>query len=120
MYAITNIPAGAEINISYLPLITSTAVERSAALREHFGFAKCMCQLCSSPPDVVAASDRRRTEIKELVEGVRVGRGADRGAVMAAFERIAGLVEEEGYPGLPEFGTSRGLLDSCLGRCRLR
>jgi len=105
VFATAPIPAGAEINISYLALITSTAAERSAALKEHFGFGQCRCRLCAADEPTVRASDARRIEIKALVDGMLAG-ARDRKATIEKMARVAALVEEEGYQGLPEFGES--------------
>ena len=106
VFATAPIPAGAEITIPYLALVTSTAAERSAALKEHFGFPQCRCRLCAAGEAVIRASDSRRCEIKALVGGLRSGAG-DRKATVAKYERVAQLVKEEGYVGLPEFGKQR-------------
>lgn len=108
VFATAPIPAGTEISIPYLALIAAPAAARSAALKEHFGFAQCRCRLCASGEAAVAASDARRAEIGRLVQEVGRGAGGDRKAVVRAFERVADLVEEEGYVGLPEFGKSVG------------
>lgn len=103
VYAITSIAPSSEINIEYLPLITSTRAERQAALQASFGFASCLCPTCSAPPAEVEASDARRREIKGLGEQVRVGKG-DRKGTLAKLERIRVLLDQECYEGLPEFG----------------
>lgn len=102
VYASGPIPAGTEINISYLTLLTCPAPQRSALLKEHFGFPSCACPLCRAPAAQVAASDARRLELKALSDGLRDGR-ADRRATVAKMTRMYDLVREEGYVGLPEF-----------------
>lgn len=106
VYAITDIPTASELSIEYLPnMITSTATERQALLRTHFGFSHCLCPTCAAPPEVRAQSDARRTEIRKIAEGFRrPGAGADRKTKLAGLQRIQTLLEEEGYKGLPDFG----------------
>ncbi|KAF2119611.1 hypothetical protein BDV96DRAFT_642628 [Lophiotrema nucula] len=58
--AYRDIEVGEEITISYL-MLGMTSHQRHANL-ERWGF-KCTCDLCSSPPDILAASDARRKRI---------------------------------------------------------
>ncbi|GAA5852041.1 hypothetical protein JCM8547_000138 [Rhodosporidiobolus lusitaniae] len=104
LYAISPIPSSTEITIEYLPtLITLTRSERQFALKTSFGFSRCLCSVCTAPPEEVARSDARRTEIKQLVGGLRGG-VTDRKKTMGTMERIRQLCEEEGVNGLPDFG----------------
>lgn len=119
VFSIAPIPAGSEVLIEYIPgLITQTKAERQAALYESFGFDQCLCAVCTAPPSEIAKSDDRRREIKRLsetLEGVK-----DREATLAKFERIRVLLQEEGFKGLPAFGTfqiSSRARASLVARC---
>lgn len=106
VYAATEIPSGAQINIEYIPLASKTRSERQAVLKEHFGFT-CSCQACAASPAEVARSDARRREIREAAHQVAIDgtRGTDesRRGVVRGLERIRTLLDEEGYHALPEF-----------------
>lgn len=105
VFSITRVPEGTEVTIEYQPgMMAMTKAERDAALFESFGFERCLCELCSSPPDVIAKSDERRREIKELSETLEGA--SDRAATFTKLERIRVLLEEEGFKGLPAFGSS--------------
>ena len=105
VFSITRVPEGTEVTIEYQPgMVAMTKAERDAALFESFGFERCLCELCSSSPDVIAESDERRREVKELSETLEGA--SDRAATFAKLERIRVLLEEEGFKGLPAFGSS--------------
>ncbi|GAA6035499.1 hypothetical protein JCM8097_000282 [Rhodosporidiobolus ruineniae] len=107
LYAVSPISSGTEVTIEYLPnLITLTRSERQSALKTSFGFSRCLCGVCTASPEDVARSDTRRTEIKQLVGGLRAG-VKDRKATMERMERIRALCEEEGVRGLPDFGDEQ-------------
>ncbi|BGP04067.1 SET domain-containing protein [Rhodotorula toruloides] len=104
VYAITDIPAGTEITIEYVPsLITASALERRQKLRTSFGFDRCLCPVCAASPAEVERSDSRRREIKAISGSFRAG-GGNREANWAKMARIQQLLDEEGYRGLPDFG----------------
>ncbi|GAA5831694.1 hypothetical protein JCM11251_000796 [Rhodosporidiobolus azoricus] len=104
LYAVTPVSAGSELNIEYLPnLLTLTRLERQNALMTSFGFSRCLCPVCTAPPDEVAKSDARRREIREIVNGLRGG-ARDRKRTMERMERVRVLCDEEGIKGLPDFG----------------
>ncbi|KAK4702279.1 hypothetical protein P7C70_g3941, partial [Phenoliferia sp. Uapishka_3] len=103
VYTITPIATSTEINIEYLPqLIIQPHATRQLSLQSSFGFDKCLCSVCTAPPEEIKRSDDRRLEIKSLSEGLIGGR-SDRGKTLGSMERIRVLLEEEGYKGLPEF-----------------
>ncbi|KAM0787131.1 hypothetical protein ACM66B_006383 [Microbotryomycetes sp. NB124-2] len=102
VYAISDVQPREELSIEYLPLVCHTRAERQKALKESFGFAQCLCPVCSAPADQVKASDSRRREIKAIGDSLKDGRG-DRAGTLAKLDRIRVLLEQEGYKGLPEF-----------------
>lgn len=105
VYAVTDIPAGTEITIEYVPsLITASALERRQKLRTSFGFERCLCPVCAAPPAEVEQSDSRRREIKAISGSFRAG-GVNREASWAKLARIQELLVQEGYRGLPDFGA---------------
>jgi hypothetical protein len=64
VHAMRDINKGEEITITYLsPLKNSTT--RQKILQEKFGF-RCLCHLCSLPPEQNQESDRRLEEIHRL------------------------------------------------------
>lgn len=105
IYAITSIPPQTEILIEYLPnLTTKTRAERRELLKTSFGFSNCLCRACTAEEEEGLASDRRRTEIGQLVRKVEsVGGRKDK---VEWLERIRVLLKTEGYIGPPEFGRS--------------
>jgi len=106
VYAVRPIAKGEELNIEYLPgAVTRTSDERRNLLAMHFNFPRCLCAVCSAAPDLVAQSDARRREVRQVSETIKAGR-SDRKATMAKMERIRVLLEEEGYKALPDFGAS--------------
>lgn len=106
VYPIATIPKHAEVVIEYLPqLIIQPHATRQLSLKSSFGFDKCLCPVCTAPPEEIERSDHRRLEIRSLSEGLIGGR-TDRAKTLGSMERIRVLLEEEGYQGLPEFGES--------------
>lgn len=104
IYAVEPIPSNKEIAIEYLPgLLTLTRAERSDALRESFGFPRCLCTACTGSEELGVESDRRRVEIKRVV-GELKGE-ADRATKMGLLEEMRVLLAEEKYIGPPEFGS---------------
>lgn len=102
IYAVEPIPSNKEIAIEYLPgLLTLTRAERSDALRESFGFPRCLCTACTGSEELGVESDRRRVEIKRVV-GELKGE-ADRATKMGLLEEMRVLLAEEKYIGPPEF-----------------
>ncbi|KAF2006394.1 SET domain-containing protein [Amniculicola lignicola CBS 123094] len=87
------IQPGEEITISYL-LLGQKSTDRQAGLRK-WGF-KCSCDLCSSPPSVLAASDERRVRISSsensLVDLWKVGQVQ---SAIRLAEEIVDLMKEE-------------------------
>lgn len=113
VYATTDIAAGQEINIEYMPsLVQRTHQERRQALERDFGFV-CHCRACSGSPEEVAASDGRRKEMNAIVGALGEG-GLDRRAMWAALERMQALLGEEGYEAMPEFDNAR-ISDAYVG-----
>ncbi|KZO99178.1 hypothetical protein CALVIDRAFT_534723 [Calocera viscosa TUFC12733] len=102
VYATTPLAEGQEITIEYTSaLIQRTRAERQAILQDSFMFS-CACECCSLTGEALAASDRRRKEVNEIVVGIASG-GFERPTVLKGFARMAQLIEEEGYMGMPEF-----------------
>ncbi|GAA5856639.1 hypothetical protein JCM9279_006016, partial [Rhodotorula babjevae] len=103
VYAVRPIAKGQELNIEYLPgAVTRTSDERRNLLAMHFNFPRCLCAVCSASPSLVAQSDARRREVRQVSETIKAGR-SDRKATVAKMERIRVLLEEEGYKALPDF-----------------
>ncbi|KPV72814.1 uncharacterized protein RHOBADRAFT_55493 [Rhodotorula graminis WP1] len=109
VYAVRLITKGEELNIEYLPgAVTRTSDERRNLLAMHFNFPRCLCAVCSASPDLVAQSDARRREVRQVSETIKAGR-SDRKATVAKMERIRVLLEEEGYKALPDFAQVTGV-----------
>lgn len=105
IYAIRPIAEGEEIQIEYLPnLTTKTRAERQLELKNSFGFSNCLCALCGSSEEEVMKSDARRVEIRKIVEVIE-GNEGDRKEKMAGLERMRVLLEEDGYHGPAEFNS---------------
>lgn len=105
VYAIDKIAAGSEVTIEYVPaLLTQTREERARTLRETFGFSQCQCALCTAPPAVTEASDRRREEVREISRALSRGAGGKKDKI-AMLDRMRALLTQEGYKSLPEFGA---------------
>ena len=103
IYAVETIPQNKEINIEYLPgLLTLTRAERSDALRESFGFPRCLCSACTVSEELGLESDRRRMEFKRIVEELKGE--ADRPTKLGLLENMRLLLAQEQYVGPPEFG----------------
>lgn len=111
VYALTSIPTSTELTISYAPLLLLPRSQRIAYLQQSFGMT-CRCSLCVSSPEEVTASDNRREEIARVSRGIKNGRG-DRKGTLAKMERLRILLSEEGYFGLPEFGTFPLTMTAC-------
>lgn len=102
IYAVETIPQNKEINIEYLPgLLTLTRAERSDALRKSFGFPRCLCFACTVSEELGLESDRRRMELRRIVEGLKDE--ADRPTKLGLLEKMRVLLAEEMYIGPPEF-----------------
>ncbi len=71
---------------------------RHAILLHNWGFT-CTCPLCTSAPEVLAASDARRERIdklgKEVVKLVEQGSSKALRAAAELYEKVAAAVEEE-------------------------
>ncbi|WVR08280.1 hypothetical protein IAU60_005327 [Kwoniella sp. DSM 27419] len=68
LYALTDIPFGTEITVSYLSSPIGTYAERQAELMRSFGF-RCACEACSEPLSVLRRSDMARRLYKSLLRG---------------------------------------------------
>ncbi len=71
---------------------------RHALLQHNWGFT-CTCPLCTSAPEVLAASDARREMIdklgKKVVKLVEQGSSKSLRAAAELYEKVAAAVEEE-------------------------
>jgi hypothetical protein len=77
IHAVKNIKAGEEITVSYLnQKETLPKEERQQALQAGFRFA-CICDLCSSSPAKIAASEKRMEEAQKLCSPRRMPRNAN-------------------------------------------
>ncbi|KAF3354190.1 hypothetical protein VdG1_07655 [Verticillium dahliae VDG1] len=92
--AFRDIHPGEEITISYAPF-GLTHSQRQSTLAD-WGF-KCTCEMCTAAPDVIAASDARRSKVEDLQAQVLdfLGRGKIHGAIKL-IESILELLETEG------------------------
>ncbi|KAG6027952.1 hypothetical protein E4U41_000812 [Claviceps citrina] len=89
VHAITDIPPGAEISITYIDS-SRPREARMAQLRSTWGF-NCSCSQCSLPPELARVSDRRLDQIHDLM--VRVSSGIV--ASPAAADRLVSLFHQE-------------------------
>ncbi|KAG5931439.1 hypothetical protein E4U53_001770 [Claviceps sorghi] len=89
VHAITDIPPGAELTITYIDT-TQPRHTRADTLHRTWGF-HCSCSQCSLAPALARASDRRLAQIRDL--STRFGAGAVVSA--AAAERLVGLFHQE-------------------------
>lgn len=102
VFAMRDIQQGEDISIEYIPqLITLPSKERKDKLKSTFGF-DCACSLCSSAPENIQQSDRRRRQLK-LSSRNLFGAGFNRQQMIGEMERIRTILSEEGYSVLPEF-----------------
>ncbi|KAF3343709.1 hypothetical protein VD0002_g1360 [Verticillium dahliae] len=92
--AFRDIHPAEEITISYAPF-GLTHSQRQSTLAD-WGF-KCTCEMCTAAPDVIAASDARRSKVEDLQAQVLdfLGRGKIHGAIKL-IESILELLETEG------------------------
>ena len=102
VFAMRDIQQGEDISIEYIPqLITLPSQERKDKLKSTFGF-DCACALCSSSPDVIQQSDKRREQLKVSSRSL-FGAGLNRQQMIGEMERIRTILSDEGYNVLPEF-----------------
>lgn len=71
LFATRDIPQDEEISVTYAPLLASGEARRKA-LSTKYRF-DCLCETCTLPPDLAAASDRRRAQMSRFDAFVRGG-----------------------------------------------
>lgn len=118
IYAGKDIALGEQITVTYLDeeRLNKKRSDRRALLREEFQF-ECNCNVCGAPPAVVAASDRRRTEIARLDE--LIGGGGrlvltNPGKFLGYCKRILELYDEEGMHDITLYRTYNDALQICI------
>ncbi|KAL2146809.1 hypothetical protein VTI28DRAFT_2290 [Corynascus sepedonium] len=103
--AFRDISPGEELSISYSTFGLPSG-ERQEKLLSTWGF-KCTCDLCSLPPDELAASDDRRIRVtrlsREVIDLVEKGGAENMKKALELYKEAVDAVEEEGL--VPHMGN---------------
>ncbi|KAK4141698.1 SET domain-containing protein 5 [Dichotomopilus funicola] len=113
--AFRDILPGEEITISYSTFGLPSTI-RQQNLLSGWGFT-CTCDLCTSPPADLAASDKRREKVsrlgQEVIELVSRGRKEDMQQAVALYSEAVEAVDEEGL--VPHLGGHYEVLGRLWG-----
>lgn len=111
VHALRDIYKGEEITIYYLG-VHENREARNEALQAKFGF-RCLCRLCSLPPEQSQKSDRRLDEIYRL-DGL-IGRGGIEGIIKSPLRSLC-YVDQQirlyNEQGPDDVGLPRAFLDA--------
>ncbi|KAG9033750.1 hypothetical protein FRB95_014437 [Tulasnella sp. JGI-2019a] len=94
LHALVDIPTGEEITVCYSTVLDRR--ERRETLQSSWAFS-CQCPSCLLPPDDLAKSDQRMSQLSDIIDAVPMLLHTSPISALAKIRQAVGIIEEEKY-----------------------